>query len=55
MITILPAFPHSQDVSFKLAAKGGVTVEADVKDGELKKVLVLKDGIDVSEDFIIEF
>ena len=55
VITILPAFPHSQDVSFKLAAKGGVTVEADVKDGELKKVLVLKDGIDVSEDFIIEF
>ncbi len=55
VFSILPAFPHSIDVSFKLAAKGGVTVEATVKDGKLKKAIVLRNGIDVTDQFIIKF
>ena len=54
-ITILPAFPHDLDVSFKLAAKGGITVEAEVKDGTLKAVSVVKNGTDVTSEFNIEF
>lgn len=54
-IKILPAYPHDRDVSFKLAAKGGVTVEAEVTGGKLVKVLVLKDGKDVTDQFAIEF
>lgn len=54
-IKILPAFPHCEDVSFKLAAKGGVTVEATVKGGKLEKAVVLKDNIDVTNQFTIEF
>ena len=54
-IKILPAYPHDQDVSFKLAAKGGVTVEAEVTGGKLVKALVLKDGKDVTDQFAIEF
>ena len=55
IIHILPAFPHNIDVSFKLAAKGGVLVEAVVKDGILKKAVVSKNGIDVTEQFTINF
>ena len=55
VIKILPAFPHKIDVSFKLAAKGGITVEATTKDGELKKILVCRQGVDVTDQFIIEF
>ena len=54
-IKILPAFPHSENLSFKLAAKGGIVVEASVQNGNLEKVLVLKNGIDVSDQFTIEF
>lgn len=54
-IRIMPAFPHNKDASFKLAAKGGVTVEAQVKDGKLVKALVLKDGRDVTDQFEIIF
>ena len=55
VIKILPAFHHKIDVSFKLAAKGGITVEATVKDGELKKILVCRQGMDVTDQFIIDF
>jgi len=55
IIHVLPAFPHNIDVSFKLAAKGGVLVEAVVKDGILKKAVVSKNGIDVTEQFTINF
>lgn len=54
-IRILPAFPHSIDVSFKLAAKGGVTVEAVVENAKLVKVLIEKDGKDVTNEFNVEF
>ena len=54
-IHLLPAFPHELDVAFKLAAKGGVTVEAVVEQGNLKKVLVLKNGVDVTNQFEIKF
>jgi len=54
-IHILPAFPHNIDVSFKLAAKGGVLVEAVVKDGVLTKAVVTKNGTDVTEQFTIKF
>ena len=38
-ITILPAFGGEvKDISFKLRAKGGVTVEAVIQNGQLKKV-----------------
>lgn len=55
VIKILPGFPDDSDVSFKLAAKGGVTVEAVIKDGKPEKVAVIKDGADVTDRFIIEF
>lgn len=55
VIEILPAFPHDQDVSFKLAAKGGVTVEAVVKGGKLEKACVMKQGVDVTDQFVIQF
>ena len=54
-IHILPAFPHDVDVSFKLAAKGGITVEAEVKSEKLEKVLVMKNGVDVTKQFTIKF
>lgn len=54
-IHILPAFPHNEDVSFSLAAVGGVTVEADVRSGKLQKILVLKNGQDVTDQFEIKF
>ena len=53
IIHILPAFPHNIDVSFKLSAKGGITVEAAVKNGILEKVIVLKNGVEVTEQFTI--
>ena len=55
IIRILPAFPHSQEVSFKLAAKGGVTVEAKVKNGDLVDVMVIRNGENVTDQFVIEF
>lgn len=54
-VKIMPAFPHSIDVSFKLAAKGGITVEAQVKGGKLISVVILKDNINVTNQFVIEF
>ena len=55
VVKILPGMPHSIDVSFKLAGKGGATVEATVKNGTLVKSIVWKDGVDVTEQFSIEF
>ncbi|MBE6607906.1 MAG: hypothetical protein E7633_05090 [Ruminococcaceae bacterium] len=55
IIRILPAFPHSQEVSFKLAAKGGVTVEAKVKNGDLVDIMVIRNGENVTDQFVIEF
>ena len=55
VISVLPAFPHASNVSFKLAAKGGITVEAEVKNEKLEKVSVMKNGVDVTEQFTIKF
>ncbi|MBO5939553.1 MAG: hypothetical protein J6Q82_08695 [Clostridia bacterium] len=55
IIRILPAFPHNTDVSFKLAAKGGITVEAVIKKEQLASVRVLQGEIDVTHRFTIEF
>ena len=54
-ITLLPGMPHSVDVSFCLAAKGGITVEAEVRGGQLIKAVVLKNGKQVTEQYKIEF
>ena len=54
-IKIMPGIPHTVDASFKLAAKGGVTVEATVKGEKLKTVTVTKDGYDVTNRFKIKF
>jgi len=55
VITLLPAFPHCVDVCFKLAAKGGVTVEAEIKTGKLERVRVSKDGQDVTHLYELRF
>ena len=55
MIDILPAFPNNMDVSFKLAAKGGITVEAVVKNDKLLNVVVMKNGKDVTDRYVINF
>lgn len=55
IIRILPAFPKNTDVSFSLCAKGGIVVEASVRNQKLEKVCVTKDGVDVTENFVIEF
>ena len=55
VIHIMPAFPHSIDVSFRLAARGGVTVDATVKNGKIERVAVMKNGIDVTNQFTIKF
>jgi hypothetical protein len=52
-IFIMPACPHSVNARFKLAAKGGITVEADVQNGALLHVTVLKNGIDVTDEYTI--
>lgn len=52
-IFIMPACPHSVSARFKLAAKGGITVEADVQNGALLHVTVLKNGIDVTDEYTI--
>lgn len=54
-ITILPAYPHDTDLSFRLAAVGGVTVEAEVKNGALQSVAVRRNGMDVTDQFTIVF
>ena len=54
-ICILPAFPNNMDVSFKLAAKGGITVEAVVKNDKLLNVVVMKNGKDVTDRYVINF
>lgn len=55
IIKIMPGIPHSVDASFKLAAKGGITVEAEIKGGSLIKAAVFKGSYDVTEQFKIEF
>ena len=52
-IFIMPACPHSVNARFKLAAKGGITVEADVQNGALLHATVLKNGIDVTDEYTI--
>ena len=54
-VKILPGIPHEIDVSFKLAAKGGITVEAKVEGGELSFVKITKNSKDVSENYVVEF
>jgi len=54
-IKIMPGMPHTVDVSFKLAAKGGITVEAEVKNKTLTGIAILKNGTDVTTQFHIEF
>ena len=40
-IYLLPAYPaENRIVSFRLAAKGGASVEAEIKNGELKKLKI---------------
>ena len=40
-IYLLPAYPaENRNVSFRLAAKGGASVEAEIKNGELKKLKI---------------
>lgn len=55
VIRILPAFPHNTDLSFRLAAKGGVIVEAELRQGTLTHVRVLRGDLDVTDQFVIEF
>ena len=52
-IFIMPACPRNVDARFKLAAKGGITVEAEVRDGKLLHAAVLKNGVDVTEQFTV--
>ena len=54
-IHLLPAFPHTTDVSFKLAAKGGITVEAEIKNEKLVNCVILRNGIDVTDEFFVQF
>ena len=54
-VHLLPAFPRTADVSFKLAAKGGITVEAEIKNEKLLKCTILRNGIDVTNEFAIQF
>ena len=55
VITIMPGCPKSLDASFKLAAKGGIVVEATVKDGDLQSVMVTQNGLDVTNQYEIQF
>ena len=49
----MPACPHRVNARFKLAAKGGIAVEADVQNGALLHVTVLKNGIDVTDEYTV--
>ena len=55
IVKIMPGMPHTVDVSFKLAAKGGITVEAEVKNETLTGIAILKNGVDMTSQFHIEF
>ena len=52
-IRILPAFPHTLDARFRLAGKGAITVEAEVRNGKLLQALVLKNGRDVTDQYTV--
>lgn len=55
-VHIMPAFPtDGANISFRLAGKGGIVVDAVVVDGDLKKCTVTKGGIDVTERYKIIF
>ena len=54
-VRIMPGMPHDIDACFHLAAKGGITVEAEIKDKKLIKIRVLQDGKDVTDRFNVEF
>ena len=54
VIRILPAFSKNIDVSFRLAVKGGLVVEACVKNQRLEKISVTKDEEDVTRKFTVE-
>lgn len=54
-IRLLPGMPHNIDTSFKLSAKGGITVEAEIQNGNLKKIIVLdKNGFNVTKQYEIK-
>ena len=54
-VHILPGFPHTLDVAFKLAGKGGLIVEAEVQEGRLRRILLTKDGTDVTGNYKVIF
>ena len=55
IVKIMPGMPHHVDASFKLAAKGGITVEAEIKSKKLVSIVILKNGINVTDQYHIEF
>ena len=55
IVKIMPGMPHNVDASFKLAAKGGITVEAEIKSKKLVSIVILKNGINVTDQYHIEF
>ena len=55
IVKIMPGMPHNVDASFKLAAKGGITVEAEIKSEKLVSIVILKNGINVTDQYHIEF
>lgn len=54
-VKIMPGMPRNIDVSFKLAIKGGATVEASVNNGKLISLIILKDGLNITDKFFVEF
>ena len=54
-VKIMPGMPHNIDVSFKLAIKGGATVEASVNNGKLTSIIILKNGINITDKFFVKF
>jgi hypothetical protein len=55
IVKIMPGMPHNVDASFKLAAKGDITVEAEIKSKKLVSIVILKNGINVTDQYHIEF
>ena len=54
-IDILPAFPLSDDVSFKLSVKGGAVLEVKIEKGKLVFVKVMADSEDVTGKYQIYY
>lgn len=55
-VDILPAFPiEKEDISFKLAVKGGAVAEVKIEKGTLVFVLIMKEQKDVTKEYEIFF